>query len=50
MITAKKIVHITVAFPSLEDGEANKNLIESLYEDWQKEFNYVESFTNFTNW
>ena len=44
MITAKKIVHITVAFPSLEDGEANKNLIESLYEDWQKGFNYVETF------
>lgn len=44
MITAKDIVHITVAIPSLEDSVANNNLIESLYEDWQKEFNYAETY------
>lgn len=44
MITAKDIVHITVAIPSLEDHVANNNLIESLYEEWQKEFNYTETY------
>ena len=44
MITAKNIVHITVAIPSLEDSVANTNLVKSLYEDWQKDFNYTESF------
>ncbi len=44
MITAKDIVHITVAIPSLEDSIANTNLVKSLYESWQKEFNYTESY------
>lgn len=44
MITAKDIVHITVAFPSLENSYANQNLIENLYKDWQKEFNYTETY------
>lgn len=44
MITAKDIVHITVAFPSLENSSANQNLIENLYKDWQKEFNYTETY------
>lgn len=44
MITAKDIVHITVAIPSLEDSVANTNLVKSLYESWQKEFNYTESY------
>lgn len=44
MITAKDIVHITVAIPSLEDSVANTNLVKSLYEDWQKNFNYTETY------
>jgi S-adenosylmethionine synthetase len=44
MITAKDIVHVTVAIPSLEDSVANNNLVKSLYEDWQKDFNYTETY------
>ena len=49
MITAKNIVHITVAIPSVEDAEANKNLIESLYSDWRKDFNYTATYPELHN-
>lgn len=44
MITAKNIVHLTVAIPSLEDSLTNNILIKKLYKDWQKDFNYTETY------
>ena len=44
MITAKEIVHVTVAVPVSDKGNTKPDFVVGLYTDWQKQFNFTDSF------